>query len=325
MNTKKLITIAVLFGVIISASAQITEAESKLKTLVTDTVSGWKTGGISNVNFAQTALINWAAGGENSYAVNGLLSLFANYKSGENAWDNSLDMGYGLLNQGEVGLRKTDDKFDFLSKYGRKAFTNFYYTALVNFKTQFAPGYNYGTNKVKISNLFAPAYLLTAVGLNYQPNKNFNAFLAPFTGKMTIVTDEELSNAGAFGVEKGKQLPFRYYSAYKAVVGLDNPQIVDVLNKCIDLAYKNAPHFAGKTISLVDNSGSARGAFTSEMGSMPICDIGNLTGIITAKLSDEGYVGVFGDGLKIIPVPKSSSTFDLVKKVDDIGYGIGQG
>ncbi len=204
MNTKKLITIAVLFGVIISASAQITEAESKLKTLVTDTVSGWKTGGISNVNFAQTALINWAAGGENSYAVNGLLSLFANYKSGENAWDNSLDMGYGLLNQGEVGLRKTDDKFDFLSKYGRKAFTNFYYTALVNFKTQFAPGYNYGTNKVKISNLFAPAYLLTAVGLNYQPNKNFNAFLAPFTGKMTIVTDEELSNAGAFGVEKGK-------------------------------------------------------------------------------------------------------------------------
>lgn len=205
MNTKKLITLAVLFGLIISASAQITEAESKLKTLVTDTVSGWKTGGITNVNFAQTALINWAAGGENSYAVNGLLSLFANYKSGENAWDNSLDMGYGLLNQSVVGLRKTDDKFDFLSKYGRKAFTNFYYTALINFKTQFAPGYNYGTTNVKISNLFAPAYLLTAVGLNYQPNKNFNAFFAPITGKMTIVTDKELSNAGAFGVEKGEK------------------------------------------------------------------------------------------------------------------------
>lgn len=188
----------------INTSAQVTEAESKLKTLVTDTVSGWKTGGITNVNFSQTALINWAAGGENSYAVNGLLSLFANYKSGENAWDNSLDMGYGLLNQGQVGLRKTDDKFDFLSKYGRKAFTNFYYTALVNFKTQFAPGYNYGTTNVKISNLFAPAYLLAAVGLNYQPNKNFNAFVAPFTGKMTIVADTALSNAGAFGVEKGK-------------------------------------------------------------------------------------------------------------------------
>lgn len=188
----------------VNTSAQVTEAESKLKTLVTDTVSGWKTGGITNVNFSQTALINWAAGGENSYAVNGLLSLFANYKSGENAWDNSLDMGYGLLNQGKVGFRKTDDKFDFLSKYGRKAFKNFYYTALVNFKTQFAPGYNYGTTNVKISNLFAPAYLLAAVGLNYQPNKNFNAFVAPFTGKMTIVTDEDLSNAGAFGVEKGK-------------------------------------------------------------------------------------------------------------------------
>lgn len=204
MRTKEIIIIVALMSFFVNTSAQVTEAESKLKTLVTDTVSGWKTGGITNVNFSQTALINWAAGGENSYAVNGLLSLFANYKSGENAWDNSLDMGYGLLNQGKVGFRKTDDKFDFLSKYGRKAFKNFYYTALVNFKTQFAPGYNYGTTNVKISNLFAPAYLLAAVGLNYQPNKNFNAFVAPFTGKMTIVTDEDLSNAGAFGVEKGK-------------------------------------------------------------------------------------------------------------------------
>lgn len=189
----------------LSISAQVTEAEKKLKTIVTDTVKGWRTGGITTVNLSQTALVNWSAGGENSYAVNGLFSAFANYKDTENAWDNSLDVGYGLLNQGDVGFRKTDDKIDFLSKYGRKAFSNFYYTALANFKTQFSTGYKYGVTDTKISNFLAPAYMLVAVGLNYQPNKYFNAFVAPVTGKMTIVNDEELSAIGAFGVDPGEK------------------------------------------------------------------------------------------------------------------------
>ncbi len=205
MRTSKVFFFLLLIGCSAHINAQVTEAEKNLKTLVTDTVAGWRTGGVTTINLAQTALVNWAAGGENSYAINGLFSIFANYKSGKNVWDNSLDVGYGLLNQGDVGLRKTDDKIDFLSKYGRKAFTDFYYTALVNFKTQFTPGYNYGTTNVKISNLLAPAYLLAAVGLNYQPNKYFNAFIAPFTGKMTIVNDDDLSAAGAYGVDPGKK------------------------------------------------------------------------------------------------------------------------
>lgn len=205
MRTSKVFFFVLLIGYSAFANAQVTEAEKNLKTLVTDTVVGWRTGGVTTINLAQTALINWAAGGENSYAVNGLFSVFANYKSDKNVWDNSLDIGYGLLNQGDVGLRKTDDKIDFLSKYGRKAFTDFYYTALVNFKTQFTPGYNYGVTNVKISNLLAPAYLLAAVGLNYQPNKYFNAFIAPVTGKMTIVNDDDLSAAGAYGVDPGKK------------------------------------------------------------------------------------------------------------------------
>jgi len=107
--------------------------------------------------------------------VNGILSLFANYKNGTTVWDNSLDVGYRLLNQGDLRFRKTDNKIDFLSKYGKKAFTNFYYTCLVNFKTQFAQGYNYSTNKI-ISRFLAPGYLLCAVGMNYKPNAYFNAF-----------------------------------------------------------------------------------------------------------------------------------------------------
>jgi hypothetical protein len=217
MKTRNLIVSAFMLCSIFTLGAQVTEAEKNLKTLETDTLIGWRFGGVTTVNLAQTALINWAAGGENSFAVNGLFSSFANYKSEKNVWDNSLDVGYGLLNQGDAGFRKTDDKIDFLSKYGRKAFTDFYYTALVNFKTQFSPGYNYPNDSVKISNFLAPAYVLAALGLNYQPNNYFNAFIAPLTGKLTIINDDALSAAGAYGVEPGEKSK-REFGGYARII-----------------------------------------------------------------------------------------------------------
>jgi hypothetical protein len=197
--------IMLLTGIVNSSSGQVTEAEKKLRTISADTTLGWKKGGVLNINLAQTSLTNWAAGGQNSIAVNGLFSGFANYKMGKSVWDNSLDLGYGLLKQGDEDFRKTDDKIDFLSKYGHEAFKNFYYAALLNFKTQLSPGYNYPDATNKISDFLSPGYLLLALGLDYKPNAYFSAFLAPVTGKFTFVTDQTLSNLGAFGVKPGEK------------------------------------------------------------------------------------------------------------------------
>lgn len=196
----------VSFVTIFQVHSQVIEAESKLKTLTTDTIKGWKKGAATSLNFSQTALLNWSAGGENSYAANAMLGLFANYKDKNSAWDNSLDLGYGVLNQGDLGYRKTDDRIELTSKYGRKAFNNFYWAGLLNFKTQFMPGYKYTeTTETKISNFLAPGYLVGALGMNFKSSNYLNAFLAPVTGKLTLVTDKDLSAIGAFGVEKGKK------------------------------------------------------------------------------------------------------------------------
>jgi hypothetical protein len=204
---KKFYSIAMLFLIFSSLTiAQVTEAEKTLRTQVADSTQGWIKGGVFSLNLAQTSLTNWSAGGQNSFAVNGLLSTFANYRMGKTVWVNSLDMGYGVLKQGSTGYRKTDDKFDFLSKYGYEAFKSFYYAALFNFKTQMAPGYKYNdTGREKISDLFSPAYMLLALGLDFKPNDHFSAFIAPVTGKLTIVNDQVLSDAGAFGVKPGKK------------------------------------------------------------------------------------------------------------------------
>jgi hypothetical protein len=200
------IALSAMSGIMLSG--QVTEAEKNLRTVTADTTQGWKKGGVFAINLAQTSLTNWAAGGQNSVAVNGIFSVFANLKKDKSRWDNSLDIGYGLLKQGKDNpFRKTDDRFDFLSKYGREAFKNVYYAALLNFKTQMAPGYNYinDSTKAKISNLFSPAYLLLALGMDYKPNAYFSAFIAPVTAKFTFVTDKALSDSGAFGVKPGKK------------------------------------------------------------------------------------------------------------------------
>lgn len=202
-NRVSLISSLILLSSVI-ASGQVTEAEKTLRAQRADTTQGWKTGGVVGFNFAQTSLTNWAAGGENSLAINGMFSGFANYKKGKSVWDNTLDIGYGLIKQGSEDFKKTDDKIDFLSKYGQEAFNNFYYAALFNFKTQMTPGYNYPDFTNKISDLFAPAYITLALGMDYKPNAYFSAFVAPLTAKFTFVTNTELSDIGAFGVNPGE-------------------------------------------------------------------------------------------------------------------------
>lgn len=171
----------------------------------TDTTKIWKKGGLISINFSQASFTNWAAGGENSLSGIALLNIFANYKKDKNTWDNTLDLAYGLLQSGHGALRKNEDKIDVSSKYGRYAFYNhWYYTALINFKSQFADGYNYPNDSVIISRFMAPGYILVAIGLDYKPNDYFSLFISPITSKTTFVNDQRLADAGAFGVDKAE-------------------------------------------------------------------------------------------------------------------------
>jgi hypothetical protein len=179
---------------------QITDKENDLRATRPDSSDGWKTGGVVMVNFSQTSLTNWAQGGDNSLSGNGMVNLFANYKKGSLTWDNTLGLGYGLLRQGSE-TRKSDDKIDLSTKVGKAASTHWYYAGLLNFKTQFRPGYNYPNDSVVISNFMAPAYFVAAVGMDYRFKKHLSVFISPLSGRLTIVNNKKMADAGAFGVD----------------------------------------------------------------------------------------------------------------------------
>jgi hypothetical protein len=171
----------------------------------------WKTGGLYNLNFNQAALSNWSAGGDkSSLSLSTLLSVYAFYANGKHSWDNSLDLAYGVVSTTSLGTRKSDDRIDLVSKYGYDVGKKWYLSGLFNFRSQFAPGYNYPTANTKVltSDFLSPGYLLESVGMDYKPNDNFSLFLSPITARELFVRNDSLAAVAAFGVDSGKKFRF---------------------------------------------------------------------------------------------------------------------
>jgi hypothetical protein len=173
----------------------------------------WKIGGLFNLNFNQAALSNWSAGGDkSSLSLSTFLNAHAYYKKDKQVWDNSLDLAYGFVSTTSLGTRKSDDRIDLLSKYGYDIGKHWYISGLLNFRTQFAPGYSYPANLPKqlTSDFLAPAYILLAPGLNYKPNDDFSFFISPAAARWVIVNNDSLSLKGAYGVDTAKKSRFEF-------------------------------------------------------------------------------------------------------------------
>lgn len=199
------ITLAMLFATALFAQEQ--EADTS-----------WKVGTAGSITFSQVSLSNWAAGGESSYAAEGNFGFFANYEKNKTTWLNHLDLAYGLVKIVDDETKKSNDKIDFESKFGYQAGKKWKYSAMFNFRTQFTEGYNYDEDpKVVISDFMAPAYLILALGMDFTPNKELSILLSPITGKTTLVTDSELSDQGAYGVDPGKNAKHEYGALLKII------------------------------------------------------------------------------------------------------------
>jgi hypothetical protein len=194
MNIMKKIIVFIVSVMVVSASF----AQEKKDTTY------WTSGGMFSVNFNQISFTNWAAGGLNSVSGVAKAQYFAKYKKSNISWDNILDLGYGLSKVQGFVVQKNEDVIDLQSKLGINASEKWFYSGLLNFKSQFAPGYSDKENVNRISDLFSPAYLFLSFGMDYKPSDKFSLMLSPLTGKMTIVTDKLLRES--YGVDSLKAI-----------------------------------------------------------------------------------------------------------------------
>jgi len=167
-----------------------------------ETTSNWKKKGNLNLLFNQSAFNNeWLGGGTSNIAGNLNLNYEFNYTKEDWTWDNRLIASYGLTKIKGEEMTKSEDRLELNSILGKKAGKNWYYSAIVNFKTQMDRGEN--KDGEYISHFFSPAYLQTGLGMLYKKSDNFKINIAPVTGKLILVDGQFTTNGPSFGVLQG--------------------------------------------------------------------------------------------------------------------------
>lgn len=216
------------------AFGQLDTKEDELKKQAADKEQGFKKGVIVNLALNQASFSNWAAGGFNSISASTKINYFFYYKKANWIWDNYGQIGYGILDQeNNKDIVKTDDIFEFTSKAGLKSTKPFYYAALLNLRTQMTPGYANPGDDDKISDFLAPLYVTGGFGLDFKKEDKLSVFASPISGKMTYVGNEELSDAGAFGVDPGENIKGEiggYVKAHFQDNIMENIQLVSKLD-----------------------------------------------------------------------------------------------
>ena len=194
----------------------------------------WKFGGIADIRYNQGYISeSWAEGGVNSMSALSILKYSADYSYGKKIiLDTDVECRLGYLKAGDNDLQKNDDKLEINVKYGRSAFNNWYYSGLVNFKTQFFKGFNYSNDTtIEVSEFLSPAYLVFSLGLDYKPSSKLTILFSPITSKYTIVADTANYDQTRFGVGKDEIIRKEIGAYVKAVSKIKFRNNITLLNK----------------------------------------------------------------------------------------------
>lgn len=144
---------------------------------------------------SQASYDNWSEGGINSLAFTASLTGNASRRTTSWVQKHEMRLALGSLKQDTTDFRKADDVISLVSTFqyrNETTFAKWNPTASIDFRTQFANGFDYGgAEPVKVSAFFSPATIQETVGFSYNPEEWFS-WLIGLAGKQTIVGIEEL-------------------------------------------------------------------------------------------------------------------------------------
>ena len=137
-------------------------------------------------------------------------------------------------------------------------------------------------------------------------------------------------------VRRSRQLPFRFYSAYRIIESgvrydrraetmvedrgiLDHPRRAEVLEaivSALESSLVNLPRLAGRTFITSDNSGSM-GSMLSQRSTVAMRDVANLLAAISHSLCDDAICSVFGMRHAVVPIIRKDSVFTNMARLRD--------
>lgn len=115
--------------------------------------------------------------------------------------------------------------------------------------------------------------------------------------------------------------PYRYFAAFDVIRYSNHPfkaQVLDTISWLMDRALSNLPRLKGNTLVLSDNSASTFESITTANSALKICDINNLSSVITAVSSDSAMIYPFSNESFSFKVSKSEAVLPQMIKLDDL-------
>ena len=253
---KKVLLSALLMAATLAASAQNTQtaaAEAAAALSTADDVPEkvekpkyWTNTLNSAINFGQTYLSQWVAGGYNNYSLSGNVDATAKFAKNKMQGTTRLQLEYGMMYSADKPiLQKTKDRIYFESKWGyQTSLKNLAYSASIDFKTQFGKNYAYGTPKeyegdeptkedwliarTLKSGFLAPAYLNVGVGALWTPAPWISLNVAPLSGGGVLVTIPELRKTYGMDHKEGSETEYTNFRAeFGAQIKLDLAWVIN--------------------------------------------------------------------------------------------------
>ncbi len=166
--------------------------------VVPDTLAGWDQSWIANFNGAQSSFNNWSEGGVNTVSGTASTVFTKFFRDGRFTYGFRIHLRYGQSKINGNDIRKTDDLISIRNRVTYELSKESIYSAFgaIQFKTQFADGFEYGKAQAGgdslISRWFAPAYFIEGFGLEIKPSESVSMEIGAAL-KQTIVMDDRLN------------------------------------------------------------------------------------------------------------------------------------
>lgn len=113
-------------------------------------------------------------------------------------------------------------------------------------------------------------------------------------------------------VRKSKQLPFRFYSAYRAVSDIAGSKVFDILENALESSVENMPKLPGTTVIAVDISGSMSSPVSGN-SEVKCYEIAMLLGLLANRICENSYFYTFNNCLVKQAVSSKCNILETVR------------
>lgn len=125
------------------------------------------------------------------------------------------------------------------------------------------------------------------------------------------LTDEEQ-------IKRSKQLPFRFYGAYKNV--RDNQKVQRAIAQAFEKSITNV-ELGGSTAVFVDLSGSMTGSQVSSKSEVSYAEVAAVIGALSVRKAEESITVGFGESAKIIRLNPDDTMISNIQKIINTNVG----